>query len=66
MVPEKPVQTNIGPMSREDVKSLAAVLEGEENDAHVIWNGKEVHVGFGRSVVRHVDLQFAKRNNKGL
>lgn len=63
---EKPVHTIAGPFDRKRLKALKETIEGEDREAVVQFEGKELLVSFGQYLAELVELELGKRNTGGL
>jgi hypothetical protein len=63
---EKPVQTNAGPFTRKRLESLQAVIKDQDRDAVVQFEGQELLVSYGQYLAEYVEIEFGKRNTRGL
>lgn len=63
---EKKVQTIAGPFDRARLAQLKAVIEDQDADAVVHFEGQELSVSFGRYLAEYVEMTLGQRNTGGL
>lgn len=63
---EKPVQTIAGPFNRARLQLLNETLKDQDRDSVVLFEGQELHVGYGHYLAEFVEIEFGKRNTRGL
>lgn len=63
---EKPVNTIAGPFDRKRLKALQDVIEGQDPDSVVTFEGNELLVKFGEYLAEFVEGELGKRNTRGL
>ncbi|MBP53073.1 MAG: hypothetical protein CMG88_03710 [Marinobacter sp.] len=63
---EKPVNTIAGPFDRKRLKALKEVIQDQDRDSTVMFEGQELLVSFGGYLAEFVEGELGKRNTRGL
>ena len=63
---EKPVNTIAGPFDRKRLKALKEVIQDQDRDSTVMFEGLELLVSFGGYLAEFVEGELGKRNTRGL
>lgn len=63
---EKPIGTIAGPFDRARLEQLKETLEKADGAESTMFEGQELHCGFGKYLVEFVEGQFAQRGHEGL